>query len=224
MNLITGHHSNYLSPNRIIRRAHIELKFWMSLSIFLFTPFYFICKKGQRLKYFIGITALIFLMLSSYTTAYYIIEIRPTLSAIDEKVTRYSYSSRNSELLASIAMQQEGRSGMFRYVAHRQAINNIEHGFRNAWHLMGLHWHLWLKILYSDQEIYQLWLAQFPYSEGRGINEAAEYYFNISFWELSCYQIVQLAAMARAPTALKPGSERSEKWIRSQGIGVICSQ
>jgi len=175
------------------------------------------------IKYLFSFIVFLVLAITIYTASYYFIEIRSHNGAFTEKINEYIELSGNHFLLEKMAVKEEYRSGMLRYVAHSLALDTIETGFRNYWHLMGLHWHLWLWVLYSEKEVYQLWLAMAPNGSGQGMNEASKLHFNKTFEELSCYQLAQLVVMVRSPTAFKPGSERSEERIKKRSVASVCS-
>ena len=179
--------------------------------------------KTKVIKYISGILFLIICTPLIYTTVYYLVEIRPHINEIEEKIKIYKKSSLNLTLMENIAVREEGRNGIARFVSHSLAVENTKSGFRSIWHLMGVHWHLWVRVMYSEQEQYLLWLAMAPYGKGRGMNEAAFSHFKKSLDELSCYQIVQLVVMVRAPTIFIPGSKKSEKRIKEQGLANVCS-
>jgi hypothetical protein len=179
--------------------------------------------KTKVVKYIGGILAFIFVAPLIYTILYFLVEIRPHTVSMAEKIEIYNNISPNLTLMEKIAVSEEGRSGMVRYVSHSLAVENTKSGFRNFWHLIGLHWHLWVRVMYSEQEQYFLWLALAPYGKGRGMNEAAVYHFNKPFEQLSCYQLTQLVVMVRAPTRFKPGSEKSEQRIKDRGVANVCS-
>ena len=161
--------------------------------------------------------------ISIYTLSYYLIEIRPHDNFINEKIKTYSELSKNHLLLEKMAIKEETQNGILRYAAHSLAVDNIKHGFRNYWHLIGLHWHLWIWIRYTDNEIFQLWLAMVPNGSGRGMNEASMFYFNSKIEDLSCNQLAQLVVMVRSPSMFKPGSDRSNKRIKNKGIISVCN-
>lgn len=175
------------------------------------------------MKYIGAILVFIIVAPLVYTTFYFLVEIRPHTLSMAEKIEIYNNISPNLTLMENMAISEEGRSGMARYVSHSLAVENTESGFRNFWHLIGLHWHLWVRVMYSEQEQYSLWLALAPYGKGRGMNEAAIYHFNKPLEQLSCYQLAQLVVMVRAPTMFKPGSEKSEQRIKGRGVANVCS-
>jgi hypothetical protein len=156
------------------------------------------------------------------TTTYYLVEIRPHSYSISEKIKIYSSKSNNLALLEKIAVNEEGRDGIARYISHSLAIEHTQSNFRGLWHLIGLHWHLWVGLMYTEQEQYSLWLALVHYGKGQGMNAASTFYFNKSIEQLSCYQLAQLVVMVRAPTMFKPGSKRSEKRIKERGVANVC--
>ena len=122
-----------------------------------------------------------------------------------------------------MAMKEATQYGISRFVGHSLAVDNIEHGFRNYWHLSGFHWHLWVWIRYTDMETFQLWLAMALYGSGRGMNEASMLNFNSKIEELSCNQLAQLVVMVRSPSIFKPGSKRSNKRIKNKDILSVCN-
>ena len=178
--------------------------------------------KTKVIKYFGGILAIIIFAPLIYTIIYFLVEIRPHTESMSEKIGIYNNMSSNLTLLEKMAVNEEGRNGIARYVSHSMAVENSERGFRNLWHLIGLHWHLWVRVMYSEQEQYALWLAMAPYGKGRGMNEAATYHFNKQLEQLSCYQLAQLVVMVRAPTRFKPGGEQSEQRIKERGVANEC--
>ena len=171
--------------------------------------------KTKVMKYIGAILVFIIAAPLIYTTLYFMIEIRPHTESISEKVGIYNKVTSNLALLEKMAVSEEGQNGMARYVSHSLAVENTESGFRNIWHLVGLHWHLWVRVMYSEQEQYALWLALAPYGKGRGMNEAATFFFNKPIEKLSCHQLAELVVMIRAPTTFKPGSEKTEQRINS---------
>lgn len=179
--------------------------------------------RTKVIKYIGGIFVLIIFVPLAYTTTYYLIEIRPHSESLSEKIRIYNNTSKNISLLEKMAVNEEGRNGIARYVSHSLAVEYTESGFRNLWHLIGLHWRLWISIKYSEQEHYALWLALAPYGKGRGMNEAATFYFNEPIDQLSCHQLAQLVVMVRAPTRFTPGSEKSEQRIKERGIESVCN-
>jgi hypothetical protein len=179
--------------------------------------------KTKVMKYIGAILVVIIIAPLIYTTLYFLIEIRPHTESIGEMIEIYNNKSPNLTLMENMAVSEEGRSGMASYVSHSLAVDNTESGFRNLWHLIGLHWHLWVRVMYSEQEQYSLWLALAPYGKGRGMNEAAIYHFNKPLEQLSCYQLAQLVVMVRAPSRFKPGSEKSEQRIKDRGVANVCS-
>jgi hypothetical protein len=178
--------------------------------------------KSKVIKYIGGILVIIIFLPIVYTTAYYLVEIRPHSESISEKIKNYSSKSNNLALLENMVVKEEGRNGIARYISHSLAIEHTDGYFRNLWHLIGLHWHLWVGVIYSEQEQYALWLALAHYGKGQGINGASVYYFNKPIEQLTCYQLAQLVVMVRAPTIFKPGSKRSDKRIKERGIANVC--
>jgi hypothetical protein len=179
--------------------------------------------KTKVMKYIGAILVVIVIAPLIYTTLYFLIEIRPHTESIGKMIGIYNIKSPNLTLMENMAVSEESRSGMASYVSHSLAVDNTESGFRNLWHLFGLHWHLWVRVMYSEQEQYSLWLALAPYGKGRGMNEAAIYHFNKPLEQLSCYQLAQLVVMVRAPSWFKPGSEKSEQRIKDRGVANVCS-
>lgn len=172
---------------------------------------------------FINRTVAILLALSLiYIGIYFIVEIRPHVSEMDEMIREYETDSLNYSSIKSMAVAEEGIDGIGSYVGHSLAVSNVGSGFRGAWHLLGLHWQLWVRLLYSEDEIFRLWLAMVPYGDGRGMKDAAQFHFESDLDSLSCYQLAQLVVMVRAPSMFKPGSERSINRIRDHGVAIRC--
>jgi len=177
------------------------------------------------MKYVIRFFSVIVLLPTLFTVTYYFFEIKQHQSKIEQKIALYSKTTSNHLLMYEIALQAESRVGILRFVTHSLALNYHDGHFRSFWNLAGLHWHIWMKLLYTDDEIYQIWLAMAPYGlVGEvGMNEASEHYFVKTIDKLSCYQIVQLVVMGRSPSMFKPGSVRSEKWIKDHGVSSRCA-
>lgn len=173
-------------------------------------------------KYALGFLIFFVCILVFYSVLYYFLEIRPIRSIIEEKISQYSPLTENYLLMETMAVNEESRRGIADFVAHSFAVEVTEKEFRSMWHLRGLHWHIWFRLLYTEKEIFQLWLAMAPYGKGRGIKEASMYHFANIFEKLSCYQIAQLVVMVRSPSGYKPGSERSEKRIYKRGVANVC--
>ena len=177
----------------------------------------------RAIKYIFGLFLLLIITFIIYTTSYYLIEIRPMNDSMTNKIKKYSPFSTNHLIMKKMALNEEGKKGIARYVAHTFAVENSNGGFRNYWHLVGLHWQLWLRLSFSEKETYQLWLAIAANGYGRGMNEAAILHFKKPFIELSCNQLAQLVVMARAPTIFKPGSERNTQRVNSRGVANNCN-
>lgn len=175
------------------------------------------------MKHFISFILATVLIPLLYTVSYYFVEIRKNEGEIDRKIALYSETTSNHLLMREIALQEETQLGILRFSAHSLAVDLHDGHFRNFWNLAGLHWHVWLRVLYSDSEIFRIWLSMAPYGEGRGMNEASEHYFAKSIDKLSCYQIAQLVVMVRSPSMFKPGSTRSEKRIENRGVSSRCA-
>ena len=174
-------------------------------------------------KYFVGFLVVLFFVPLIYTTSYYFTEIRPHNDSIVEKIDSYESLTRNHELMEVMAVNEEGRNGMVRYVGHTLALETSKKGLRKYSHLDGLHWLFWVWVLHSENEIFKLWLAIAPYEIGSGMNEASMHHFNKSITQLSCNQLAQLVVMVRSPSKYKPGSERSEQRIKNRGTASVCS-
>lgn len=161
--------------------------------------------------------------ITTLTTAYYVLEIRPHLHTLDEEIKSNNISSPNARLLKR-AMYLVGGKYSINAVKHRTALRFIPQGdrFRGYWHLVGLHWQLWLSIIYNEAEIYALRLARLYFSEGHGISGASRYYFGTDFANLTCQQIVELALLDKAPSFLAPGSERQQQYIEQYNLFSIC--
>lgn len=177
----------------------------------------------RAIKYIFSIFLLLIITIIIYTTSYYLIETRPMNDSMTNKIKNYSPLSTNYLLMEKMVLKEEGKKGIVRYVAHALAVENSNGRFRNYWHLVGLHWHLWLRLSFSEKETYQLWLAIAANGYNRGMNEAAILHFKKPFVELSCNQLAQLVVMARAPTIFKPGSERNAKRVKSRGVANECN-
>ena len=177
----------------------------------------------RAIKYIFGLFLLLIITIIIYTTSYYLIEIRPMNNSMTNKIKNYSPLSTNHLLMEKMALKEEGKKGIARYVAHTLAVENSNGGFRNYWHLVGLHWHLWLRLSFSEKETFKLWLAIAANGNGRGMNEAATLHFNKPFSHLSCNQLAQLVVMVRSPTTFKPGSKRNEQRVISKGVANECN-
>ena len=174
-------------------------------------------------KYFVGFLVVLFFVPLIYTTSYYFTEIRPHNDSIAEKINSYESLSRNHGLMEEMAVNEEGRNGMVRYVAHTLALEATQKDFKKYSHLVGLHWLFWVWVLHSEKEVFKLWLAIAPYESGSGMNDASMHYFNQSIEQLSCNQLAELVVMVRSPSKYKPGSERSKQRIMSRGMASACS-
>ena len=178
--------------------------------------------KKNGLKY----TSLAFLIICVspfvYTTIYYFLEIRPHNESMSNKIKTYEGISKNRSLLEKMIVKVEGRKGIANYVSHSLAVDNIHNGFHKNWHIIGLHWHFWVRLKYSEEEIFRLWLAQVPYGSGRGMNEASTYHFKLPLEHLSCHQVSQLVVMAKAPTIYAPNTQRSELRIKALSLKNEC--
>ena len=173
-------------------------------------------------KYIVGTLLAVVLLPSAYTVVYYFLEIVPQTDSINMMIESYNDRSKNYQIMEKMTVKEEGINGIHRYVSHSLAVTNIAKGFCNYWHLIGLHWHLWVWLKYSEEEEYSLWLAMAPYGPGRGMKQASIYHFNKPFEELSCYQLAELVVMVRAPTRFIPGSERSKQRIYERGVANEC--
>ena len=179
--------------------------------------------KRKIIKYIGGTLLAVVLLPIAYTVVYYFVEIAPQSHSINKMIVSYSNRTSNYKIMENMAVREEGRNGIYRYVSHSLAGTYISKGYRNYWHLIGLQWHLWVWLKYSEEEQYALWLAMAPYGPGHGMNQASIYHFNKSFEELSCYQVAELVVMVRAPTRFTPGSERSKQRIKERGVANECS-
>ncbi len=178
----------------------------------------------RKIGKYIGGTLLAIVVLPiAYTAVYYLVEIAPHSESIDKMIEAYNNRSKNYQIMEKMAVKEEGKSGIHRYVSHSLAVTNIDKGSRNYWHFIGFHWHLLVWLKYPEEEVYSLWLAMAPYGPGRGMNQASIYHFEKPFEELSCYQIAELVVMVRAPTRFLPGSERSKQRIHERGVANDCS-
>ena len=122
-----------------------------------------------------------------------------------------------------MAIEAEKKKGIINYVSHSLAVDYIDKNFRGGWHLIGAHWQLWIRIIYSEEELFNLWLAQAPYPRGRGMDEASLFFFNKKMEQLSCYQLAQLTVMVRSPTMFKPESKKSEQRIKRYNLNSACN-
>jgi hypothetical protein len=157
-----------------------------------------------------------------YTGIYYLVEIRPHKFDIERKIEAYSPSSSYYKIIKRMAEQEESVAGIARYAGHSLAALYVGDRFHGFWHLVGLHWQLWITVLYTEDEIFRIWLAVSPYENGRGMLSAAKYYFDNDLESLSCHQLAQLVVMVRSPSRFKPGSERSESRINEHGLLGMC--
>lgn len=177
----------------------------------------------RAIKYIFGLFVLLCITIVIYIASYYFIEIRPLNESITQKINNYSPLSTNYLLMQKMVLKEEGKKGIARYVAHNLAVENSNGSFRNYWHLVGLHWHLWVWLNLSEKETYQLWLAIAANGRGIGMNEAATLHFNKPIVQLSCNQLAQLVAMVRSPTIFKPGNTRNTQRVKNRGIANECS-
>jgi membrane carboxypeptidase/penicillin-binding protein PbpC len=178
--------------------------------------------KNRLIKYTGILLILIVLSPIFYTLSYYILEINPHSASIEKLIQPYQRRSTNHRIMERMAVQEEGRSGISSYVAHTLAVENTDKDFRNLWHLIGLHWQLWLRLTYSEQEQFSMWLALAPYGPGRGMDHASIHHFEKPFEELNCYQLAELVVMVRAPSMFSPGSERAQQRIAARGVAKDC--
>ena len=177
----------------------------------------------KAVKYIIGFLTIILVSIVAYTTTYYFVEIKPNKVAIQKLIDSYELNSSSYETLEKMAVTEEGRNGIANYVAHSIAVEKTGKGFRNYWHFKGTHWHLWIRLLYSEREIYKMWLALAPYGGGRGMKEASMYHFKKPLEQTSCYELAQLVVMVKAPSKFKPGSINSENRIKERGVVNVCN-
>ncbi len=161
------------------------------------------------------------LILTIYTTTYFFIEINPKLREVRSSMVIYNHESDNHKLLQSIVIQYSHNFSFSRMVGHQFAVSYIDSGFRYYWHLLGLHWQLWVSLIFSEDEIYGLWLGQVNL-KGRGLQSAALYYFNQDFDSLPCKQVVQLAMFVRQPSLMYPNSKRSDRYIQKYDVYSVC--
>ncbi len=164
------------------------------------------------------------LVITIYTVSYYFVEIRSHTGLLNEKIESYSSLTDNHEFMKDMVFKEESQSSIIWNVSHSLAVDYTESGFRNYRHLIGLHWHFWIWVLYSEEEQYKLWLAMTPNGSGeRGMHKASQQYFNKPLDQLSCYQLAQLVVSVRSPSRFNPGSERSNQRIKNRGIVDECN-
>jgi hypothetical protein len=170
------------------------------------------------------VIGLLAVALAFYTTSYFCIKILPVKSKIDEKITAYKNWDANVAIMRKMAVHEEGEDGIASYVAHSLALEYLGDGhFRNFWHLVGLHWQVWIPLIYDDEEVFSIWLALAPYGNGRGMNEAAVKYFSAPIPKLGCNQLATLTVMVRSPSGFPPGGEASRNRIETHHLTNICS-
>lgn len=179
-------------------------------------------RERKLMKYIFFVPFLLLLAVVLYTTSYYFLEIRPHADALSEKVNRYTGDSENHRLIENMARKEAGTDGVFRYVVRTYGSDYIENRNQAFQHIESLNWYFWFKVLYSEEQIFSLWLSKMPYESGRGVYGASRYYFNEDFKNISCRQVLQLVVMVRSPTRFRPGGEASEKRIQEVSSSGLC--
>ena len=160
---------------------------------------------------------------ATYTISYFFVEIRPHLNELKVEMKAYDITTPNA-LDFKRALYLVSGDYSINLVKHRTATRFTppEDRFRGFWHLIGLHWHFWMPVVFNEEEIYALRLARVYYRGGYGVTGAAKYYFHTDFNDLTCHQIIELALLDKSTFLGALGTERQKKYIQTHDLFSMC--
>jgi hypothetical protein len=82
------------------------------------------------------------------------------------------------------------------------------------WHIEYFLWNLLLKIHFNDDEIFTLWCDMFPFENGKGLNESANFFYGRNIDHLNAEEITSIIARLKAPLYYKKNPQELEKRVK----------
>ena len=176
----------------------------------------------KLLKYSLLCVFVFALVVFGYTSSYYIIEIREHRDNLDLLSQNYDLSQSNPRSLI-ISIQRFTRYNLDWY-ANDLGGSLIENrrDYRGYWHLVGMHWYFWLKVIYSREERESIWLSMVYSRAGLGADIAAYHHFSKSLSELTCAEINELGVYITRPYQTSSGRIKVESFISENGGYQPC--
>jgi len=115
--------------------------------------------------------------------------------------------------LTIVSESKEHIRGFALKEAYRSLVYEKKGGNNLRWHLNNLLWLIASYIHFTDKEVFGIWAYYAPYERGRGLNNAAEFYFHKPLARLDERESAALISAARNPAHYKPGQKPSEHRI-----------
>ena len=174
-------------------------------------------------KSIVSVFIIILLCGVSFTTSYYWLEIYPRRKQLDLWASNYDLNDENSKVLIELLEYHYSYDLDWLSTDVGAALVDNRESFRSYWHLIGLHWYLWIKIVYVPEERKSIWLSRI-YAQGKyGAYDAARIYFNKSLEDLECNEVVYLSGFAVKPSQASKDQNVIIKALEDEGIvGDIC--
>jgi len=170
-------------------------------------------KKKYKILYTVLSITIFSIILSLYY--YYTVFFKTHLVDINNCISTSNniYKDPPSELF-DIAIIAEGYRGIRHFVV-KTLLYKYEMCNQGMlkWHLHNFCWDLLIKIHFSSNEVFLLWCYFVPYSEGVGLNNAANYFFDRDLNQLELKEIVTIIAMVKSPSIYKMNTEKLHKRV-----------
>lgn len=118
-------------------------------------------------------------------------------------------------LLVKISTFVEGKEEIKAWVA-RSLLSHFNRDKQpiSKWHMDYALWTFFLRFHFTDAEIFTLWCYFFPYGDGQGLHEAANFYYKRDLAQLNTKELITIVARMKAPSYYRNNPQKLDKRVK----------